>query len=624
MKHYSLITLVVLVLQFNLHAQNSLEYAEQAEKAFPDADVVLLSSKVDVTFKASKKKGKLVANVEYNDIYLALENNTSSTFAIFYDEYSEMKKFDTGGQERDEFYNSNNIFHSDTRVKYSNMKLFKYGDMRKASATKQFNDMRYLTNFYVTKSTPCLERIISIEVPENMEIDLKPFYLDDHDVKYTKHKSKKGYVHTYTAKKVSSYDESPGLPGHSYIYPHILVLPKSYERDGQKIVMFRDTKDQYKWYKSLVDEIGNDNSDLKSTVDEVIAGATSDKEKMENLYYWVQDNIRYIAFEDGIAGFKPESCQEVYKKRYGDCKGMANLLKEMLIIAGYDARLTWIGTKTVAYGYDIPSLLVDNHMICAVKQGDDFIFLDGTEKFINIDNYAERIQGQEALIEDGDNYILKKVPNANAEDNQMTLSLVVEIEDDILAGKVQASFMGESKSGIRYAMSSTKSNKLEDAAGNYLKYGNENVSVDEVAIMDFDQKSKLSKIEGDIRLHEYVSTFGKETYVYMDPFKIYDGYELEKDRKYEYWFSHKVKKNVSVKLKLNQAQKISSIPNELTIDNPEFKINGNYAVNGDVINYNFSIEIPQAKISKNNIASWNDAVQQMKDFYDQPIIIEKK
>ena len=138
MKHYSLITLVVLVLQFNLHAQNSLEYAEQAEKAFPDADVVLLSSKVDVTFKASKKKGKLVANVEYNDIYLALENNTSSTFAIFYDEYSEMKKFDTGGQERDEFYNSNNIFHSDTRVKYSNMKLFKYGDMRSFLYTTDF------------------------------------------------------------------------------------------------------------------------------------------------------------------------------------------------------------------------------------------------------------------------------------------------------------------------------------------------------------------------------------------------------------------------------------------------------------------------------------------------------
>jgi len=611
-------------LYINLFSQNSQEFAGQAEKAFPEADIALLSSRVDVTFKASKKKGKLVASVEYNDVYVALENNTSTSFAIFYDEYSEIKKFETGEYENDEYYSSNDIFHSDTRVRYSNLKLYKYGDMRKVSATKQFNDMRYMTNFYVTKSTPCLERIISIEVPEGMEIDLLPFYLDEHDVRYTKHKSKKGNVHTYTAKKVTAYDRSPGLPGHSYIYPHVLVLPKSYQRDGKKIAMFRDTKDQYKWYKSLVDNIGNDNSGLKEIVAEVTEGASSDKEKMENLYYWVQDNIRYIAFEDGIAGFKPESCQSVYKKRYGDCKGMANLLKQMLIIAGYDARLTWIGTKSVAYDYEIPSLLVDNHMICAVKQGDDFIFLDGTEKFINIDNYAERIQGQEALIEDGDNYILKSVPKANATDNQMTLSLNLKIEEDILAGKVQASFMGESKSGIRYAMSNTKSNKLQDAAGNYLKYGNENVSVEEVAIKDFDQKSKLSKIEGDIRLQEYVSTFGKETYVYMDPFKIYDGHELKADRKFEYWFNHKVKDHVKVKLKLDQAQKISSIPEQLSIENPEFKILGSYSVNGNEIDYQFSIEIPDAKISKSNISSWNKAVQQMKDFYDQPIILEKK
>jgi hypothetical protein len=343
---------------------------------------------------------------------------------------------------------------------------------------------------------------------------------------------------------------------------------------------------------------------------------------MANLFYWVQDNIRYIAFEDGIAGFKPESCQNVYKKRYGDCKGMANLLKEMLIIAGYDARLCWIGTKSVAYNYEIPSLLVDNHMICVVKQGDEFIFLDGTEKFINIDNYAERIQGQEALIEDGDNFILKTVPQAKAKDNQLKLSLDLSMEESVLAGKVVASFMGEAKSSIRYAMSNTKQNKLEEAAEEYLKYGNENVSVKEVAITDFDQKSKLSTIKGDIKLQEFVSTFGKETYVYMDPFKIYDNHDLKSDRKFEYWFSHKVNDIVNIKLKLNKTQKISSLPEQLSISNPEFEIEGKYTVSGDIVDYQFSIQIPQAKISKSNISSWNAAVKKMKDFYEQPIILE--
>ena len=66
------------------------------------------------------------------------------------------------------------------------------------------------------------------------------------------------------------------------------------------------------------------------------------------MFYWVQDNIRYIAFENGIMGFKPDAAQNVLNKKYGDCKGKANLLKEMLKLAGYDARLTWIGTSDLA------------------------------------------------------------------------------------------------------------------------------------------------------------------------------------------------------------------------------------------------------------------------------------
>ena len=55
----------------------------------------------------------------------------------------------------------------------------------------------------------------------------------------------------------------------------------------------------------------------------------------------------------------------VATKKYGDCKGMANLLTEMLRSVKLDARRCWIGTNHIAYDYSTPSLSVDNHMICA-------------------------------------------------------------------------------------------------------------------------------------------------------------------------------------------------------------------------------------------------------------------
>jgi hypothetical protein len=72
----------------------------------------------------------------------------------------------------------------------------------------------------------------------------------------------------------------------------------------------------------------NDTKSLQTILNQLVAGKSSDEEKVKSIYYWVQDNIRYIAFEEVIAGFKPEAAQTVFSNKYGDCKGMANLTKE--------------------------------------------------------------------------------------------------------------------------------------------------------------------------------------------------------------------------------------------------------------------------------------------------------
>ena len=72
----------------------------------------------------------------------------------------------------------------------------------------------------------------------------------------------------------------------------------------------------------------------------------------------------------------------------------------MLTIAGFDARLTWIGTSDLPYAYSLPSLVVDNHMICTVILNGKKYFLDGMEEYIALSDYAQRIQGKQVLIED--------------------------------------------------------------------------------------------------------------------------------------------------------------------------------------------------------------------------------
>jgi hypothetical protein len=126
--------------------------------------------------------------------------------------------------------------------------------------------------------------------------------------------------------------------------------------------------------------------------------------------------------------FCPIKAEEVLRKKYGDCKGMANLTKELLKAEGFDARLCWLGTSHIAYDYSTPSLAVDNHMICALMFKGKTYFLDATENYLGLDDYAERIQGREVLIEDNDKYILTHVPaeaytqNLDSEKRVLTLS----------------------------------------------------------------------------------------------------------------------------------------------------------------------------------------------------------
>jgi len=214
-----------------------------------------------------------------------------------------------------------------------------------------------------------------------MKIEIKEYNFEGFDIKKTTTYSAKddADIIKYSIRNLPERKSDRNLPGPSYIFPHLLVLCKSADINGQSFTYFSTVADQYAWYKKITGLMKNDPSVIKQKAQEITAHCTDDLQKIKAVLYWVHNNIRYVAFEDGIAGFKPDEAQNVLNKKYGDCKGMANLTKELLKSLGFDARLTWIGTNHIAYDYSTPSLCVDNHMICCLNYKGQRYFLDGTE-----------------------------------------------------------------------------------------------------------------------------------------------------------------------------------------------------------------------------------------------------
>ncbi len=93
----------------------------------------------------------------------------------------------------------------------------------------------------------------------------------------------------------------------------------------------------------------------------------------------VQEQIRYVALSMGEGNYTPASADEVWRARYGDCKGKTSLLLALLHGLGIEAEGALVSTS-LGDGLDtqLPLLAWFDHIIVRATIGDRTYWLDGT------------------------------------------------------------------------------------------------------------------------------------------------------------------------------------------------------------------------------------------------------
>lgn len=251
---------------------------------------------------------------------------------------------------------------------------------------------------------------------------------------------------------------------------------------------------------------------------------------------------------------------------------MANLTKQMLTEAGFDARLTWLGTDHIAYDYSTPNLSVDNHMICTVMLGDEMIFLDGTEKFNSLGEYNSRIQGQQMLIEDGENFILTRVPVTAPEFNSENAEYDLSIQDEEIVGSVHKSFSGQQRSDLLYYFHSLQNDRKDDFLNFYLSNGSNNIEVSNIQTSDLTNRDSILEIAYDIRIKNAVSSFGNTIYLDLDIDKELGNMDF-KDRKVDYQFDSRKDLLATYKITIPDGLEVSAIPEAYKTSTEAYDLN---------------------------------------------------
>ncbi len=597
-----------------------------------DKNISIKEAVEEYKFVKGNKDNPVQIKQTQEAVYLCNEFRTTITIAEFYDNQVEINDVDTwvngdkqkGFYPRYEPYSVDGIFYSDAKVCYFGLPFEKKGTTSKVRFEKTVLDPRYFTNIFFTESYSIEKKEVNIVVPKWMKVEIKEFNFGGYSITKSVNNKSDEDIYTYVIQNAPALKSEEDAPGPTYIAPHLLIMSKYAEPAGERITYFNTLTDQYSWYRQLVKQIGNESLPIKARAEEITKGMTDDMQKVKAIYQWVQDNIRYIAFENGIAGFKPDKAQEVLRKKYGDCKGMGNLMAEMLKSIGLDGRICWLGTNHIAYDYSTPSLGVDNHMICAWFYKGKTYFLDATEKYIGFGETAERIQGRQVLIEDGDKFLLQNIPVATQLQNTATEKRILAVNGNNLEGKVTQTWKGESKEWLLSQLHDIKKERQEDALKEFLTEGRNNFQISDLRIININDYNADLKIEYNLLFKDAVTSFGKENYIDIDDRRDFTRMKFDTSkRQLPYLFPYKENRVLEVEIQLPKDTKPGPLPTAFKVDQPEYSMNGSYVSNQSKIVYKREITLKKTWMPKQNFGKWNSDIDKLNEFYNNQLVITK-
>ena len=199
-----------------------------------------------------------------------------------------------------------------------------------------------------------------VRVPANMQIHFKPLNIDIQPVIT---RDAKETVYTWTVENLPAIVRESYGPSADEILPKVLTAPASFEIDG-----YAGSMSTWKDYGAFLNQLWTGRDQLSpgmaAQVKAMAGSATSNVEKINRLYRYLQQNTRYVSVQLGIGGWQPFEAQFVEKNKYGDCKALTNFMKSMLKEAGIAAYPAVIHSG--ADRYEVPEDFVDpsfNHVI---------------------------------------------------------------------------------------------------------------------------------------------------------------------------------------------------------------------------------------------------------------------
>ncbi|WP_371414650.1 transglutaminase domain-containing protein [Flavobacterium sp. 140616W15] len=520
-----------------------------------------------------------------------------------------------------------NIFVHDMKFRYYTFPNIEEGSQTYSLYKKEYQKPQFLESYYFKDYLDCKSSRVILKVSKDIEIGyIIQGNTSNENIEFTKEINGDFTIYSWQMVNIEKEEKESSSPNFSYYSPHLIFYIKNYKNNSGTQNVVGTIDNLYRFYAQTIKDINKqDQTQVKEKTAELITGLTKDFDKAKVIFDYVQSKINYVAFEDGMGGYIPREAASVLQKKYGDCKDMANLLNEMLRYAGIESNIAWIGTRHNNYTYkNVPSPIVDNHMITVARINNQDLFLDATGQYSLFPNVTPFIQGKEALTKIDDlKYKITTVPVIPSDQNKTNGKLKIEFNSNSLIGQANFNLNGFLKTQFisTYKASTDKNEMLKGYFARFIQ----NIQTSNVDIKNDD----LSQIPLEIRYQFELDKWIKKTdnQLLFKPilfFPYSDARINVEKRKTPLENDFKKSYNFEYEFVIPQGYTIDFLPENFNFTNAFFTASITYKKVNNTIIINQEMTMDTLLIEKNNFETWNIAIKNITKQYNQNIILIKK
>jgi transglutaminase-like putative cysteine protease len=630
--------IVVFSSTINAFSQNTLQ---DYVKTYPDYNEIILNDNTSYDITFDNKNLKIIQDNFTESMILNQNgiNNNSESFT-----YSELIKLidfeaqtvinDKGKERKIKVTQSNEKESRDDAIFYNGVKerqlIFpnlEAGAKKVYQYKREYIDYHLLHKYIFGSSIPILNSTLEIKTDKDITLGYKTFNDASNSIEFSKTEKKGKWIYKWTLKNIKPLKYENFAPGFLHIVPHVDIYIKDYTIDNKKTEVLDDVSKLFNYYQTFVKDLNKEEDKvLMDITKQITADATSEEDKVKRIFYWVKDNIKYVAFENGYEGFKPRESSLVCNRKFGDCKDMASIITSMAKYAGVkNVWLTWIGTREIPYSYnELATPGVDNHMIATYKKGNEYIFLDATDKETRYGIPTAFIQGKEALVSENNSFKIVKVPVVAAELNAVTDFVQLSIDGEKLVGTGALVFKGYNRSNLVSQLGDAANKKRFELIKSIVIKGN-----NKFKLIDFKEENTANRdqpyhINYSFDIDNYIIKIDKDIYVNLNLDTNFDKLTIEKNRVSNFELDFLTDSQGTYQLEIPANHTVKYLPKNVVIDNELLTASYTYETKGNTIFYVAKINQKKILLEKTDFELWNESIKKIKSIYGETIIISQK